>query len=363
MRGQLDPQSSMFHYFSPDSRVPADHPLRGVKRLADRALSAISAELDALYSTTGRPSIAPERLLKGQLLIALYSVRSDRQFCEQLDYNILFRWFLDMDLESVSLDPSNFSRLRQRLVETDLARRFFDEVVNLARREKLLSADHFTVDGTLIEAWASFKSFKRKDGQPPKDGDDGSDMVDFKGERRSNATHQSTTDPESRLMRKGNGQAAKLSYGGHVLMENRNGLCVDILVTAATQAEHRAARQLLARARRRHIHPKSLGADKGYHVREFVEHLRRHEICPHIARIENRKTPGLDGRTARTEGYRISQRKRKRVEEIFGWLKTVGGMRKTRFIGQAKTQMAAFISGAAYNLLRIAKLSGAGARA
>lgn len=353
----------MFHYFSPESRVPADHPLRGVKKLAERALSAISAELDALYSTTGRPSIAPERLLKGQLLIALYSVRSDRQFCEQLDYNILFRWFLDMDLESASLDQSNFSRLRQRLVETDVARRFFDEVVSLARRQNLLSADHFTVDGTLIEAWASFKSFKRKDGPPPKDGDDGTGMADFKGERRSNATHQSTTDPDSRLMRKGNGQPAKLSYGGHVLMENRNGLCVDILVTESTQAEHRAARQLLTRARRRRIHPKTLGADKGYHVREFVEHLRQHEIRPHIARIENRKTPGLDGRTTRTEGYRISQRKRKRVEEIFGWLKTVGGMRKTRFIGQAKTQMAAFISGAAYNLLRIAKLSGSGATA
>jgi transposase len=363
MRGQLDPQSAMFHYFSAESRVPADHPLRGVRKLADRALSAISAELDALYSSTGRPSIAPERLLKGQLLIALYSVRSDRQFCEQLDYNILFRWFLDMDLESTSLDQSNFSRLRQRLVQTDIARRFFDEVVNLARREKLLSADHFTVDGTLIEAWASFKSFKRKDGPPPKDGDDGTGMVDFKGERRSNATHHSSTDPESRLMRKGNGQPAKLSYGGHVLMENRNGLCVDFLVTESTQAEHRAARQLLTRARRRRIHPKSLGADKGYHVREFVEHLRQHEIRPHIARIENRKTPGLDGRTTRTEGYRISQRKRKRVEEIFGWLKTVGGMRKTRFIGQAKTQMAAFISGAAYNLLRIAKLSGLGAKA
>lgn len=262
-----------------------------------------------------------------------------------------------MDLESPTLDQSNFSRLRERLVATDVARRFFDEVVNLARKQKLLSSDHFTVDGTLIDAWASFKSFKPKDGTPPKDGDDGTGMVDFKGEKRSNATHQSTTDPESRLMRKGNGQPAKLSYGGHVLMENRNGLCVDILITESTQAEHRAAQQLLTRARRRHIHPKTLGADKGYHVKEFVGHLREHAVRPHIARIKDRKTPGLDGRTTRTEGYRVSQRKRKRVEEIFGWLKTVGGLRKTRFIGQAKTQMAAFISGAAYNLLRIAKLS------
>ncbi len=363
MRGQLDPQSSMFHYFSAESRVPADHPLRAVKQLADRALGAISGELNALYSSVGRPSIPPERLLKGQLLIALYSIRSDRQFCEQLDYNILFRWFLDMNLESASLDQSNFSRLRERLVVTDIARRFFDEVVCLARRERLLSSDHFTVDGTLIDAWASFKSFKRKDGEPPKDGGDGTGMVDFKGEKRSNATHQSTTDPESRLMRKGNGQPAKLSYGGHVLMENRNGLCVDILVTESTQAEHRAASQMLTRARRRRIHPKSLAADKGYHVKDFVSQLREHEIRPHIARIENRKTPGLDGRTTRTEGYRSSQKKRKRVEEIFGWLKTIGGMRKSRFVGQAKTQMAAFISGAAYNLLRIAKLSHSGAAA
>ena len=360
MRGEVDPQSSMFHYFSVESRIPADHPLRPVKKLADSALSAISAELDGLYARTGRPSIPPERLLKAQLLIAFYSVRSDRQFCEQLDYNLLFRWFLDLDLESGGLDQSNFSRLRERLVETDIARRFFDEVVRLARKDKLLSSDHFTVDGTLIEAWASFKSFKRKDDdEPPKPGD-GTGMVDFKGEKRSNATHQSTTDPDAKLMRKGNGQPAKLSYGGHALMENRSGLCVDLLITDATLAEHQAARQLLTRARRRRIHPKTLGADKGYHVKDFVQHLREHNIRPHIARIEGRKTPGLDGRTTRTEGYKISQRKRKRIEEIFGWLKTVGGMRKTRFIGEARTQIAAYLSAAAYNLLRIAKLQTAG---
>jgi transposase len=237
MRGEVDPQSSMFHYFSVESRIPADHPLRRVKKLAESALSAISAELDGLYARTGRPSIPPERLLKAQLLIAFYSVRSDRLFCEQLDYNLLFRWFLDLDLESGGLDQSNFSRLRERLVETDIARRFFDEVVRLARKDKLLSSDHFTVDGTLIDAWASFKSFKRKDDdEPPKPGD-GTGMVDFKGEKRSNATHQSTTDPDAKLMRKGNGQPAKLSYGGHALMENRSGLCVDLLITDATQAE------------------------------------------------------------------------------------------------------------------------------
>jgi transposase len=363
MRGEVDPQSSMFHYFSVESRIPADHPLRRVKKLAESALSAISAELDGLYARTGRPSIPPERLLKAQLLIAFYSVRSDRLFCEQLDYNLLFRWFLDLDLESGGLDQSNFSRLRERLVETDIARRFFDEVVRPARKDKLLSSDHFTVDGTLIDAWASFKSFKRKDDdEPPKPGD-GTGMVDFKGEKRSNATHQSTTDPDAKLMRKGNGQPAKLSYGGHALMENRSGLCVDLLITDATLAEHQAARQLLTRARRRKIHPKTLGADKGYHVKDFVQHLREHKIKPHIARIDGRKTPGLDGRTSCTEGYKVSQRKRKRVEEIFGWLKTVGGMRKTRFIGEARTQIAAYLSAAAYNLLRIAKLQSAGSAA
>ena len=363
MRGEVDPQSSMFHYFSVESRIPADHPLRRVKKLAESALSAISAELDGHYARTGRPSIPPERLLKAQLLIAFYSVRSDRLFCEQLDYNLLFRWFLDLDLESGGLDQSNFSRLRERLVETDIARRFFDEVVRLARKDKLLSSDHFTVDGTLIDAWASFKSFKRKDDdEPPKPGD-GTGMVDFKGEKRSNATHQSTTDPDAKLMRKGNGQPAKLSYGGHALMENRSGLCVDLLITDATLAEHQAARQLLTRARRRKIHPKTLGADKGYHVKDFVQHLREHKIKPQIARSDGRKTPGLDGRTSCTEGYKVSQRKRKRVEEIFGWLKTVGGMRKTRFIGEARTQIAAYLSAAAYNLLRIAKLQSAGSAA
>lgn len=318
MRGEVDPQSSMFHYFSVESRIPAGHPLRRVRKLAESALSAISGELDGLYAKTGRPSIPPERLLKAQLLIAFYSVRSDRLFCEQLDYTLLFRWFLDLDLESGGRDQSNVSRLRERLVETKLARRFFDEVVRLARQDDLLSSDHFTVDGTLIDAWASIKSFKPKDGEPPKPGEDGTGMVDLKGEKRSNATHQSSADPEAKLMRKGKGPPARLSDGGHVLMENRSGLCVDLLITDATLAEHQAARQRLNRARRRKIHPKTLGADKGYHVKDFVQHLREPKIKPHIARIDGRKTPGLDGRTTCTEGDKVSQRKRKRIEEIFG---------------------------------------------
>lgn len=357
MRGKVDPQAGLFAYFSPESRVPEKHPLRAIKACADQALRALSREFDTLYSSTGRPSIAPERLLKGQLLIALYSVRSDRALCEQLDYNLLFRWFLDMSLDEPGLDQSNFSRLRERLVETDVAQRFFDEVVKMARRASLLSDEHFTVDGTLIEAWASLKSIRPKDGPPPPSGGDGSGMVDFKGERRTNATHESSTDPEAKLMRKGNGQPAKLSYGGHALMDNRFGLCVDLAVSDSRTHETVVARAMLARQRRKHRHPRTLGADKGYCTRGFIEHLRAQGIAPHIARIEGRRTPGLDARTRRHESYRQSQRKRKRVEEIFGWLKTLGGLRKSRFIGMAKTQLYAYLAATAYNLLRIGRLT------
>ena len=356
MRGHVDPQGAMFSYFSAESRVPPDHPLRTIKAYADAALRQMSAEFDALYAQVGRPSIPPERLLKASLLIALYTVRSDRLFCEMLDYNILFRWFLDMNLEQTGLDQSNFSRLRARLDEQETAKRFFDTVLSQARAKGLLSDEHFTVDGTLIEALASLKSFKPKDGPPPPPGGDGSGMVDFRGQKRSNATHESSTDAQAKLMRKGNGQPAKLSYGGHALMENRNGLCVDIKVGPATGAETDAAKQMLARQGRKRIRPKSLGADKGYHSKDFVKHLRDRGIAPHIATIEGRNTPGLDGRTTRHNGYRLSQRKRKRIEEIFGWMKTYGGLRKTRFVGIAKTQMAAYLVGAAYNLLRMARL-------
>jgi IS5 family transposase len=283
-------------------------------------------------------------------------VRSDRLFCETLDYNLLFRWFLDLDLESRPFDHSTFSKNRQRLIEHDLAKRFFASVVQAARARALLSDEHFTVDGTLIEAWASFKSFKPKDGPPPPSGSDGSGMVDFKGERRSNATHESSTDPEAKLMRKGHGQPAKLSYGAHALMENRHGLLVDLHITDATLAESKAAAALVDRRRFAREQLATLGADKGYHNKGFVELLRRRHIRPHIARIDGRATPGLDDRTTRHESYCISQRKRKRIEEIFGWMKTIGGLRKSRFIGQARTQLAAYLVGAAYNLLRMANL-------
>jgi transposase len=354
MRGELDPQGRMFSYFSPESRVPTDHPLRSIKAHTDRVLRELSEELDAVYSDTGRPSIPPERLLKGQLLIALYSVRSDRLFCQMLDYNILFRWFLDMSLEDRGLDQSNFTRLRERLVNENIAQRFFDAIVKIARSEGLLSSEHLTVDGTLIEAWAGQKSFKPKDGPPPPP--DGRGGVDFRGSKRTNDTHASTSDPEAKSARKGQGKEAKLCFGGHALMENRNGLCVDIRVSSALQTETSAAAELLKRQARKHLKPTSVGADKGYHSKAFVALLRRRGIRPHIAQIEGRNTPGLDARTTRHATYWISQRKRKRVEEIFGWMKSWGGLRRTRFRGIARVQLHAHMVGAAYNLLRLSRL-------
>jgi transposase len=356
MRGHVDPQSGLFSYVSIEERIPQDHPLRRIKAQADAVLRSMNAALESMYAERGRPSIAPERLLKATLLIALYSVRSERLFCEMLDYNMLFRWFLDMNLEERSFEHSTFSMNRQRLIDHDMAGLFFTRVVDEARAQRLLSDEHFTVDGTLIEAWASLKSFKRKDGDPPRSGGDGTGMVDFRGEKRSNATHESSTDPDAKLMRKGNGQPAKLSFGAHALMENRNGLLVDLVVTDATLAEPKAAAPMLDR--RRHVRQRmsTLGADKGYHTRAFVELLRRRQVAPHIARMERRTTPGLDARTTRHAGYAVSQRKRKRIEEIFGWMKTVGGLRKSRFVGLAKTQWAAHMVGAAYNLLRMARM-------
>jgi len=357
MRGHLDPQASMFSYFSPEARVPATHPLRSIKGYADTVLKSLNRDIDELYADTGRPSIPPERLLKASLLIALYSVRSDRLFCEMLDYNILFRWFLDMNLEQSGLDQSNFSRLRERLVESKLACRFFDAVVGEARKLNLLSDEHFTVDGTLIEAWASTaKSLRRKDGPPDAGGPDDQGMVNIRGERRSNATHSSATDKDAKLMRKGKGKESKLSYGGHALMENRHGLCVELKITSAVVTETEAAKAMLERQRRKRVRPTTLGADKGYHTKDFVAHLRRNKIAPHIAMIAGRKTPGLDQRTTRHTSYTVSQRQRKRVEEIFGWVKAYGGLRRTLVRGLRRVQLHAHLVGAAYNLLRLARL-------
>jgi transposase len=357
MRGHIDPQASMFSYFSPESRVPATHPLRSIKAYADNALRSMNAQFEQLYAATGRPSIPPERLLKASLLIALYSVRSDRMFCEMLSYNILFRWFLDMSLEEPGLDQSNFSRLRERLAGEDTAKRFFDGVVKQARAKGLLSDEHFTVDGTLIEAWASTaKSLRRKGGPPGDGGPDDQGLVNFRGEKRSNATHESATDPQAKLYRKSKGRETKLYYGADALMENRSGLCVDIAARPVLHTETQAAKELLERQRRKGVHPTTLGADKGYHSKGFVAHLRRRRIAPHIAQIAGRTTAGLDGRTTRHRGYRVSQEKRKRVEEIFGWLKAYGGLRRPTARGLKRMQLHTYLVATAYNLLRLGRL-------
>ena len=359
MRGEERRQRAMLMIMAPGDRVAGEHPLRRVKELADAALTRLSPLFDEMYSAIGRPSIPPERLLKSSLLMALHTVRSERLFCEQLDYNLLFRWFLDMDAAEPSFDHSTFSRNRARLLEHEVAGEFFRAVVKQAQSLKLLSDEHFTVDGTLVEAWASLKSFKRKDagaGAPPDD--PGNPSVNFHGERRGNATHQSTTDPEAKLAKKGAGKEAKLCYSANALMENRNGLLIEFAVEPADgYAERTSARAMLETALPggRRI---TLGADKGYDTREFVASCRALKVTPHIARNESRAGgSALDRRTARHRGYAVSQRIRKRVEEIFGWMKTVGGLRKTRYRGLDRTQLHAYWVATAYNLLRIARLS------
>ncbi len=361
MRGTQDRQASMLALISIECRIPTDHPLRRIKAMADQELLGLSGVFDRMYSKVGRPSVAPEKILKSLLLIALYSVRSERQFCEQLDYNLLFRWFLDMELMEESFDATVFTKNRERLMEHEVGRLFFEAVVGQARGAGLMSDDHFTVDGTLIEAWASLKSFRPKGEEPSQGsdkGDPGNRWVDFHGEKRSNDTHESTTDPDSLLMRKGPGKEAKLSYGAHALMENRNGLLVDLEVSQATgSSERQAAERMLKRQRRKGLRVRTLGADKGYDTKDFVDLLRQRRIIPHVAANSQRRGgSAIDGRTTRHTSYSLSQRIRKRIEEIFGWMKTVGGFRRTRYKGRDKTQLAAWWVGAAYNLLRMAKL-------
>lgn len=361
MRGNYERQATMLCIVSPDQRIPKDHPLRRIKAMADKELTHLSPVFEKMYSSTGRPSIPPERILKSMLLIAFYSIRSERQFCEQLDYNLLFRWFLDMDIVEDSFDHSVFTKNRERLMEYEVGSLFFDLIVGQAREVGLMSDDHFTVDGTLIDAWASLKSFRPKGEDPsdcPTDGDKSNPTVDFRGEKRSNETHSSTTDPESRLMRKSFGDKAKLSYGAHALMENRNGLLVDIMVTRADRSsEWDACEDMLIRQKRKGIKPRTLGGDKGYDTNGFISMLRRRKITPHVSQnIQRKGGSAIDSRTTRHLGYTISQRIRKRVEEIFGWMKTIGGFRKTRFRGRCRTQLQAWFVGTAYNLLRMAKL-------
>lgn len=361
MRGISDTQGFMFTYISPEQRIPKDHPIRIIKEQADAVLKRMTKIFNRMYSKVGRPSIPPERLLKAQILIALYSIRSDRQFCEALDYNILFRWFLDMNMEEASFDATTFTKNRDRLLENKVAHRFFQSIVKRARQKELLSEEHFSVDGTLIEAWGSLKSFRPKGEMPEdcprRDEDAGNPTINFRGEKRRNETHQSTTDPESLLKRKSSGQAAKLSYGAHAVMENRNGFLVDLSVSFATgDAERTEAIKMIKRLRKE-VQVKTVGADKGYDTKDFVSKMRGEKVTPHVAaNIERKGGSAIDGRTTRHEGYRISQRIRKKIEEIFGWLKTVGGMRKSRFKGRARTELQALFAGSAYNLMRMSRL-------
>lgn len=364
MRGENTQQSMMFSLISPERRVPADHPLRVIKAMADEELRRLSPVFSRMYAKTGRPSVAPERLLKALLLIALYSVRSEPLFCEQLDYNMLFRWFLDMNMDDASFDASTFSQNRERLMNHEIARKFFENIVRQASERGLTSDDHFTVDGTLIEAWASLKSFRPK-GEDPEDqappDDPGNPTVDFHGEKRLNDTHASTTDPEARLMRKARGKEARLSYSANALMENRNGLLLNVVLKEATgKAERETAEAMLKAKRRQRGNDARLtvAGDKGYDTTDFVASVRRMNVTPHVACNDGRcGGSALDERTTRHEGYRISQRIRKRVEEIFGWMKTIGGFRRTRYKGKRRSQFAVYVVGAAYNLLRISRLT------
>lgn len=359
MRGEERRQRTILMVIDPEQRVPKEHPLRRIKQLAEAALKELSPIFDAMYSTVGRPSIPPERLLKASLLMALYTVRSERLFCEQLDYNLLFRWFLDLQIDEASFDHSSFSRNRARLLEHEVAGEFFRAVVAQARTLRLLSDEHFTVDGTLVEAWASLKSFKRSDAKPSQPPDDpGNPTVNFHGERRSNATHQSTTDPEARLAKKGPGKEAKLCYSANALMENRNTLLIDFQVEPADGTAERRAAIAMTDERLPGSRRITLGGDKGYDTRAFVTDCRALNITPHVAR--NQARPGgsaLDARTARHPGYAVSQWVRKQVEEAFGWMKTIGGLRKTRYRGRERVQMHAYLVATAYNLIRLAKLS------
>jgi len=358
MRGEERRQRTMLMVVNLEERISKEHPLRRIKYLADVALKELSPIFDQMYSALGRRSIPPERLLKASLLMALYTIRSERMFCEQLDYNLLFRWFLDMELDELSFDHSSFTTNRGRLLRREVAGEFFRRIVAQAQALGLLSNEHFTVDGTLIEAWASLKSFKRKDQKAGGGPDDpGNPAVNFHGEHRSNTTHQSTTDPEALLARKGKGKEAKLCYSGNALVENRNSLLIDFQVEPADGSAERRAAIAMADERLAGSRRITLGGDKGYDTRDFVATSRALNITPHVAQNDTR--PGgsaLDARTTRFPGYAISQRIRKRIEEAFGWMKTIGGLRKTRYRGRERVQMHAYLVGAAYNLLRIARL-------
>ena len=369
MRGSDRRSGELFSYVNVEARVRSDHPLRVIRSIVNETLDALSGEFEALYvAGAGRPSIPPEMFLRAMLLQAFYTIRSERQLMERLEFDLLFRWFVGLSADEPAWDHSTFSKNRDRLLDGEVAAKFLAAVLTRPKVKRLLSSQHFSADGTLIEAWASLKSFKPKPGEgggeagPPQDGAGGDGdgaggrnaEVDFKGERRSNATHSSTTDPEALLYRKGPGMEAKLNYIGHGLMENRSGLIVDTRLTLVSgHAERLAALEMIEpyADRPRAI---TLGADKGYDTADFVEELRTMNVRPHVAR--KRRHSAIDGRTTRHAGYATSQRIRKRIEEAFGWIKTVAGLRKTRFIGRAKTDWSFTFAAAAYNLVRLPKL-------
>jgi transposase len=358
MRGEQDRQVEMLLGVVADDLVPQDHPIRAIRRLVDQALRELSPTFDQMYAADGRPSIPPEHLLKSLVLIALYSIRSERQFCERLQYDLLFKWFLDLNIADAAFTPSTFSKNRERLLTHEAIRKFFAAVLAEAKRRRLLSSDHFTVDGTLLEAWASLKSFKPKvtaaDDRPapPAAGMGRNPEVDFHGERRTNATHQSTTDPEARLAKKGKGKEAKLSFLGNVLMENRHGLVVDVeTLQASGTGEVEAALRMLERVGGdRQL---TVGGDKNYDQHPFVDVCRTMRVTPHVAQKQH---SAVDGRTTRHAGYATSQKLRKRVEEIFGWEKTVGGCRKLRYRGLKRVDQWFTLAAAAFNLVRMATL-------
>jgi transposase len=356
MRGEDRQNHTLFSYVRPDSRIPKNHPIRLMREITDVALKSLSDQFDAAYATEGRPSIPPERLLRALLIQAFYTVRSERQLMEQLNYNLLFRWFVGLSVDEPVWDPSTFSKNRDRLLAGDFAAAFLDAVLNTDKVKALLSDEHFSVDGTLIQAWASMKSFRRKDGQdqPPSPGRNGE--RDFHNDKPSNETHASTTDPQARLYRKGRGKEAKLSFIGHLLMENRNGLVVDARLTQASgTAEIETALAMLRdRAGDGRI---TVGADKAFDTAGFVSAARTMNVTPHVAQnINAQRGSNIDGRTTRHPGYAISQVIRKRIEEANGWVKTVAGMDRVPFRGTARMGWMFTFRSAAYNLVRLPRL-------
>jgi transposase len=358
MRGGDERSGSLFSYVDLEARVGAQHPLRTIRGLVNEALSALSLDFSTMYSCMGRPSIPPEKLLRAMLLQAFYSIRSERQLMERLEFDLLFRWFVGIGVDDAAWDHSTFSKNRDRLLEGDIAAKFMQAVLDQPRVKRLLSTDHFSVDGTLIEAWASMKSFKPKEGsdEPPPSNGGRNAEANFHGQKRSNETHASTTDPQAKLYRKGAGKEAKLCFMGHALMENRNGLVVDACLTEANGHAERIAALHMIEPRADRPRAITLGADKAYDTQDFVNELRSMNATPHVAQNLSGRASAIDGRTTRHAGYAVSQRVRKRIEEAFGWVKTVAGQARTKFRGRDRVGWAFAFAAAASNLARLPKL-------